>query len=325
MTQHNSAGAAITRAPASGPLDEIDLTGVDPLRREEVRRRIAVVRGYIALGVPTDADRRSHAQRLNLSVNQFMALVRAWRDQPRPGSVAGSGYERGVRRRGGPKQLAPDVKAATEEGLANLEPGATLSAAVIVVAEACEQAGCEAPSQATIWKMLMEQRVGQFAPDMEGVLIIGVCWVRLPMKDPVGIVMPQLTMAVRAVDGHILGATLSKDPVRRSLVAMLGASSPNLKDIRVDEGLAAAVTARSGIEVTVSPGSMVRRQLTRVVGIRIGSLRLVLNGRGRGDAAHLLRSRKDSPLTPADASAVIRGAIDKHNLRCGGEAVVWID
>ena len=72
------------------------MTGVDPLRLGEVRRRVAVVKSYLALEEPTDAHRKDHAEQLGLSVNQFLALVRAWREHGRAVAMSGAGAAKGT-------------------------------------------------------------------------------------------------------------------------------------------------------------------------------------------------------------------------------------
>jgi hypothetical protein len=37
-------------------MKEVDLSGIDPLRRDEVRRRIGILQRYLALKSPTKAD-----------------------------------------------------------------------------------------------------------------------------------------------------------------------------------------------------------------------------------------------------------------------------
>ncbi len=60
-----------------------DMSGVNPLRWAEVRRRIATVQSYLLLPDPTDQDRAEHAKSIGVSANQFIALVRSWRGNPR--------------------------------------------------------------------------------------------------------------------------------------------------------------------------------------------------------------------------------------------------
>lgn len=55
-------------------MGELDLSGVDPLRWPEIRRRVAVLQSFAALDRPRAADRQAHAAQLGVGVAQFMRL-----------------------------------------------------------------------------------------------------------------------------------------------------------------------------------------------------------------------------------------------------------
>lgn len=321
----SSHGSARPSQINAGPIENLDLSGVDPLRREEVRRRVSVVKAFLALPAPGDADRRRHAEALNLSSNQFMALVRAWREHQRASSVAGSGSTRGNPRSIGPRHLREDVRRVAEGAVAHLRPGATLSEATKAVANLCVEAGLAAPCKATVAKMLREKRRGQSLPEEKGVVVAGRCWLRLPVTIGAGIAMPQIAIAVRAEDGVVLAATMSEDPLRHIAVAAVAANMPGLTLVNIDSEMLAELPAVAGGIGCLSSPAIVRRHLARILGDGIEGVRLVYKAGAQARPERLLRARKDVPLSHCDAMAVIRTAIDSSNTTRGGPRAVWID
>ncbi|WP_137864595.1 MULTISPECIES: hypothetical protein [unclassified Sphingomonas] len=68
-------------------MKEVDLSGIDPLRRDEVRRRIGILQRYLALKSPTKADAEHHAKQIGIGVQQFYRLAKVWRIKGEPEAV----------------------------------------------------------------------------------------------------------------------------------------------------------------------------------------------------------------------------------------------
>jgi hypothetical protein len=303
----------------------LDLSGVDPLRRDEVRRRIAVVKSFLALAASDDDDLRRHARKLELSTSQFKALVRAWRDYPSGSSMAQSGRSRGRPRATGPRHLDEETKAISEATIAGLSPGATLTQAMAAVASACAAHGLEVPGKTTVWKMLTAARRLQIDPSGRGAIVVGRCWLRVPVVEGDTLFTPSVALAVRADDAVIIGATTREDGTTGAALIALGIGQPDLRSLDFDEQLSGAQPERAGAIGTPSSPSAIRRRLSRILGDRIGNVRPIFKTGAEARPERLLRSRKDRPLDPADAGAVIRAAIDAHNAERGAGRAVWID
>lgn len=325
MEDSEDSGGVRARAVALELDQGLDLSGVDPLRREEVRRRVAVVKAFIALPAPDDADRRAHADALGLSVNQFKALVRAWNEHPRASSMAQSGRSRGARRATGPRHLDAEARATAEETVAGLAPTATLAQAVEAVASACGARGLDVPKKTAVWKMLTAARRLQVDPSGRGVVVVGRCWLRMPMVNDYTLAMPSLAVAVRADDGVVLGATLRNDAATGAALFALTATQPGLISILVDDVMVDAAAFGAKTVGTPCSPSEIRRRLSRIFGNRIGGVQPVYKAGAETRPERLLRSRKDRPLSRADAAAVIRAAIDAHNAERGTGPATWVD
>lgn len=81
-------------------MEDIDFSGVEPLRLSEAKRRAAIVQEYISEEKRSVAETDEFAQRMGVSRNQFYVIARAWRiyrDPARLGLKGGSGSQRGAR------------------------------------------------------------------------------------------------------------------------------------------------------------------------------------------------------------------------------------
>lgn len=67
-----------------------NLDQVDPERRAEVARRIAVLDRYLAIVSPDRADDAAHAEAIGVGIGQFMRLIRIWRRHRRAELLPGA-------------------------------------------------------------------------------------------------------------------------------------------------------------------------------------------------------------------------------------------
>lgn len=68
----------------------VDLEGIDPSRREEIARRVAVLERYTAIGLADAVDDAAFAAEMGLGVGQFLRLARIWREHRRPDLLPGA-------------------------------------------------------------------------------------------------------------------------------------------------------------------------------------------------------------------------------------------
>ena len=71
-------------------MDEDELSGVDPVQWNDVRRKVEVITAYLQIQPRTSAALMKAASELNLSVHQFRRLVRVWKASRDPGKLPGT-------------------------------------------------------------------------------------------------------------------------------------------------------------------------------------------------------------------------------------------
>ncbi|UAJ11074.1 hypothetical protein [Polymorphobacter megasporae] len=306
---------------ASAANDDMDMTGVNPLRLNEVRRRVSVVRDYIALRAPTDQDRIDHAAALGLSVNQFLALVRAWREHGKAVAISGAGAAKGVPRPKSARNLPSASKAAAAAVIAKLGPDVSLVETVRHVKQRCGTLRVATPSRSTIWNMVMADRRTRGANGREGI-VVSRCQVRLPVETDDGVAFPTLAMAVDLKTGAILAAAMGDDAATASTIVDGLECRVAGGAVLVDADLAGPIRRRSEVEFTSMKPSAARTHTARTLGRGFGSLELIFQPSRAIAPADMLRSIKDAPLSPEDARRLIGEQIGVHNAARGAASAV---
>ncbi|MDR6115058.1 MULTISPECIES: hypothetical protein [unclassified Sphingomonas] len=305
-------------------MEELDMSGVDPLRRAEVRRRIGVIKDFIGIAKPNDADRKSHADRLDLSVGQFLALVRAWKEYRRPSAISGSGFTKGKERRTGPRHLAAEVKRAARHVVAGLDAALTLNQTVAAVNDALAEQGLNAPSRSTIWNMVMDARRDRVVKTADDVVLVSRCWIRLPIAASDGAMSyPELVLAVRPSTGAIIAASMGTDEQVPARMAAAVLEVARDAEIRVENALADPFEL-AGARVTRLLSHNGRRELARALGRGFGQMRIVYQPARAVDPAEVLRNTKDQPLTAKDARDVVADLLLRHNAARQAPAATWV-
>lgn len=302
-------------------MEKIDMDGVDPLRWAEVRRRAGVIRKYLAIGDADEAHRKEHAKLLGLSPNQFMALVRAWREHEGSAArLAGSGAKRGAPRRRTRLAVPRESKTVAAAIIDEIGGSAPFVGINRRVAEECLAQGLTPPSRSTVWNMVMSRRSTQAGP-LEGV-VIGTCRVRLPVQAGTVVAMPSLTLAVRGEDGTVLAASMSEpDDGWSDFLSRLVASE---EDVRIDETLSPLLPGDGHRSRPIAP-TAARSALSRVLGRGIDRLRLVYVASKAIAPERLLTTREDRPLSAEDARAIVSDALTRHNGARQNPPPVWMD
>lgn len=304
-------------------MEELDMSGVDPLRYDEVRRRVAVVKEYMALPLPTDQDQKAHGARLGLSANQFKALVRVWRDYGSAAKMSGSGaHRRGTR---APNRLAVDPRAKEVAAQVITELGSTATVAKVssLVGTRCEALGLTPPSDSTIWNMVRAKRqTGDSGVDG---IVIGTCMIQLPMAMPGGLAQPMLTVAVRAEDKAIIAASLQSADWQSAAVTIAASTQPGTR-VRVDKDLLSLKRAASIAKcVEPVPAAKARSAMSRILGFGIDDLPLIFRPSKAVSPERLLTTKVDRPLSPQDVRTIVMAAVARHNAARDARDASWID
>lgn len=294
---------------------EPDLSGVDPARWPEIRRRIATLDEFIAYKRPAARLRRRYAKRLGLSESQFLHLARVWRMKRDPASIPGARSRIAVKR--APRLPAASVEIARSV-IDELGPLARRRDVLAQVAERSREAGVAIPSDTTITNMLAEARAT--APpgdDAAPELLVDGCSVKLPVAADGDVVMPRVLLAVALPERRIVGFEISCTSADRlsatRLMATVRASAPEGAmpiNVRAPH---ASPAERTEIGAVPPEHARNRPTLARVLGDRIGDLGIIHQEGKARRATALVGARHASALAPADAVRAIENAIAIHN------------
>ena len=288
--------------------DNLDMTGVDPLRFAEVRRRVGAIREYLSLHEPTDDERATHAATLGLSVNQFMALVRAWREYGRASAISGAGAQKGTPRPTGASTLPPASKSVAMKVIASVDPGTSLVEIVRLTKERCESLGLKCPSRNTIWNLLRAFRSRHGTTGGTG-LIVSRCHLKMPVHMDAGVTFPPIVLGVDMGTGEIVEAGLG--PHHDIMVAMAAAMRARefTESILIDSELGPLPDYTT---TSVSP-TKARSMTAAVLGRGFGSIDLIYRRSKAIAPAAALRSGKDAPVDLADARRIVADEVARHN------------
>lgn len=310
MTDAETAGGGLA---ASATNADLDMSGVDPLRYAEMRRRIAVIREFIATERKPKTVREAFAARLGVGEKQFMRLVSTWcalGDDARAAQLDGATSGKGGRRprRGG---LKPETRAVVADVINNLGSDASLAAMLEAVRHLAASRGVAPPARSSIWNMLMEAR-SQGAPShQEPGVVTGVVFARIPVviasddNLTLDAIHPAIALAVRSPDGAILAYDVGMGAInadaRRLVLRPTFGEGPEDADADV--------------------GDDDEHRLPALLGGRIAGIRILHRPSLASPAASLVRSRRDAPISPDDAHRLIAVAIAEHNEARAGSAV----
>ncbi|MEA3051910.1 MAG: hypothetical protein QOG72_813 [Sphingomonadales bacterium] len=294
-------------------VDDIDMTGVDPLRLGEVRRRVAAVKSYLRIRQPTDHDRRRHARALGLSGNQFLALVRAWKEHGRAAAIAGAGTARGTPRSASARTLPTVSKDAAREVIAALGPDVPHVEAVRAVEARCASLGVKAPSKSTIWNMVMASRRNAASKHGSDDVLISRCHAKLPVEHEDQVIFPWIVLMVDGVNGAVIGAAMDEKWINSDSVASALAALPAERRIVVDQEIAKKIGGgKLPTHIAVRP-TAARTATARALGRGFGSIELIYQLSRAVHPRRMLRSRRDTALNPRDARQLILEQLTAHN------------
>lgn len=299
-------------------MEGIDLSGVDPTRWPEIRRRVAILDEYCAIAERTQRSRRAFARRLGVGDAHFSSLAQIWRERRDPADLPGARAHHPPKPANRLPAASSDVALAV---IADLGAMARRRDVLAKVRSRCERAGVMPPSAATITNMLAAARasldeVTTFDPE----ILVDSCAAKLPARHRGGAVLPRLLVAVQLPERVIVAYEMSLDPVVPPSVGSLAASiraaaDPSGRPLRIRAPHLDA-SEQASIGATVLRGKPTGLPtLTQLLAPAIGHIPLVFQISRAKSADALVRIRNVSPLSRQDVEAALDQAVATYNAR----------
>jgi len=299
-------------------MNGIDLSGVDPTRWPEIRRRVTILDEYCAIPERTQRSRRAYAERLGIGEAHFSALAQIWRDRRNPADLPGA------QARQSPKPANRLPCASTDvarDTIADIGPMARRRDVLIEVKKRCAAAEITAPSDATITNMLIAARgshgdVTAFQPE----ILIDTCAARLPAQHGDKVVLPRLLVAVQLPERIVVSYDVAIDPVLapsvdRLMAKIRAAADPTGAPLRVRAPRLTDLE-RTAIGATTPLGRPTGLPtLPQLLAPAIGEVGLVFQLAKAKSADRLASIRNVSPLSEQDVGAAIQQAVAAYNSR----------
>lgn len=190
--------------------NEIDLTGVDPARWPEIRRRVAILDQYVKLWRPAEEVRKKYAKRMGLALSTFMAIARIWRENRSASSIPGARASNSLPTA---RRIDPRSVEIMHETIADLGPSSRRVDVLKEVERRCVTAGIANPSNSSITNLLDKMReTADAAKDFAPEILIDECAVKLPAVHGSDIYMPHVLVAVALPQGTIVAADIGRGP-----------------------------------------------------------------------------------------------------------------
>lgn len=298
-------------------MGEVDLSGVDPLKWAEVRRRIKAVRRYMALEKPTAADREHFAGQLGLGAQQFNNLVKAWRLRRDVNALSPGVRRSGVKSKSKEGGVHPGARALAAELIAERGAVTTLDEMFEAVSSSCAEKSLPVPSRSTVWLLMKEAEeasVGQGDPKM----LIGRAFLKMPVDTGRSITFPEVTVAINLPERFIIGATLSVEPDGPDLAEIV----TQVRAAQEAQGRCIAVDQRDHDELLrflppharvepLLPG-IATRSLSAAIGRNLGLLAMAYKSPTVRPST-VMQSGRDKAPSVNDATLALRFAIERFN------------
>ncbi|BCA58128.1 hypothetical protein [Sphingomonas sp. HMP6] len=300
---------------------DIDLSGVDPARWPEIRRRVGILDEFVAVHRPPLEVRAAFASRMGLSVSQFLMLARVWRTTRDASAIPGARSRNAVATT---RRLPARPLEVVRETIDALGPTARRRIVLAEVARRCAAESVATPSDSTVDNLLADARANMVStPDVAAETLIDECAVKLPVAQGAEIIMPRLLIAIALPSRVIMATRVSCDPdIPPSFPDLLtqldaiGAAIPPIRAPHYNDD-------QSGPDQSGNPADD-RPSLRRVLGNRLGNLQIVHRASMARPGTALVASRHASAITTADAVAAIGAAVSAHNARLvvsGGQRI----
>lgn len=298
---------------------DIDLTGVDPARWPEIRRRAVLLDEYVGLKERPLGVRREYADRMGLSLSHFMQVVKIWRGSRSAAHLPGARSKVGIAK---PRRLPPRTIEMVQGTIRDLGP---MARRVTVIAEVQRRAatmGIDPPSNSTITGFLSDARADMNGPaDLEPEILIDDCSLKLPVASGNSVVMPRVLMAMRLPEREILDLEVSFDPDEAPSAAVLADKLSARMDAtaRVLPKRAPHLDPAIGMAIGAQTDSPTGAPtLNRVLGAKLGDIDVVYQLSKARASESLLNARHSRRIGPVDAINAIRRAVVAHNDKVAG-------
>jgi len=301
------------------PTAHIDLTGVDPARWPEIRRRVAILDEYVRIKRPSREIRRSFAERIGLSGSQFMHLARAWRITRDASAIPGA---RSRISKSKPRRMPAKSVEVAQAVVDELGPLARRKDVLAEIAVRCQGEGTATPSDSSVANMMAAARAvmaGRVGTKAE--ILIDECTVRLPVAREGTVVQPRLLLAMVLPERRIVATAVSFEPTATPPLAELMAA---LTAAATAGGQPLCIRAphldrrcRAAIGAIALDAGRHRPTLGRLLGNRIGELDVIVQASKARHGESLIAARHASALGTEDAATAIVAAVAAHNARAG--------
>lgn len=299
-------------------MEGIDLSGVDPTRWPEIRRRVAILDEYCAIPERTQRSRRAFARRLGIGEAHFSSLAQIWRERRNPADLPGARAHHPPKPANRLPAASTDVARAV---IADLGAMARRRDVLAEVLRRCEMVKVAAPSQATITNMLAAARASlDESTTFEPEILVDRCAAKLPALNGRQVVLPQLLVAVQLPERVIVAYEMSLDPavppsVEGLTARLRAAADPAGRPLRI-RAPHLSPSDQVAIDATVLRGKPTGLPtLTQLLAPAIGNIPLVFQISRAKSADALVRIRNASPLSPRDVEAAIEQAVAAYNAR----------
>lgn len=293
-------------------MKDLDLSGVDPLRWSEIRRRVATITDFLALEKPTPLQRDEHARRLGIGTKSFMRLVAIWEAHRQASLLDGAGAIANHRLR--KNRMPGATRQAVIDAATQLGPEARLAEIVARATVLCKERDTPMVGRSAAWNVLMEARLsGVLGHAGKPEIIVGSLSARLPVLAGNCIALPRLDLAVLAPEGAIITYQLSVEPDQAPDRDLVMQWVRTCATAGADPRPVCFADGESGNGCRIDPAT--RKRLTAVLGRGLDDLDLLYQPRAASAGAALPPSKVNVPLTPLDAAEAVRQAVLRHNAR----------
>ena len=298
-------------------MNDIDLSGVEPRRWPEIRRRVAILCEYVAIDEPTGETTKRFAQRMGVGLSSFYALARIWRDTHDASKIHGA--RRGDRKRRAfnmhrnlPKEALAIVAATIDRVGVWSRDGAIYEE----VGRSIAEAGLQPVSKETTRLFLLRARSKSSTPsDMKPAILIERCVLKLPLAHGGTAVLPQAILAIALPENIVIAWRLGTDDdppsvsdLVNQVVALGSPGSPG----RPLSGPSLASDELAQIDFPVERTSR-RMRLRLALGANLGGVDFVTQISRAVSAASLVHGRLDLLMSRQEVESALEDAIARHN------------
>jgi hypothetical protein len=300
-------------------MKEPDLSGVDPVRVPEARRRIAAIRSYMALPNPTTADAIRIGESVGLSRWRFVRLVRLWREHHDARRLV---MDR--RNNSGPTSLLDPVAATIVSDVIR-EMGADAKLATVAerIEARCAAAGVKAPVRPTIWHHMRKMRAASAAPASGPPrIVIGRMWFPLRVEglpiDAMSMALIAVMLPERIIVAHRVSVGMETPASVTDLVGDIAdrqVAEGNGRPLLIEAGdrhAAADQLYLMGLAQMRPHRRSLQIEISKAFGGRLDQLKALYRP-SRASAVKKPKTRQAQPLTKAEAIHAITTAIDANN------------